>query len=229
MTTHPQTSRPPVDPDLYAALSGPSRPHLPTEPDYYELIPEALRCLRLLDDALSQMPNPNDRPARRHLDWAYTSRQRAQQALIVLPQDRTAPTTPPPGAFHLGPRPVTGDALRDTLLPNQTRLSALHDDLGPALDQCEDARCTATTVRDLVRCLTTYIAEIEMGDAWGYLGQTVDNPFPDITAKQFNAFLATLADHSGDPTSGMYRRTEPNSPDSDAGAVNLPSPDQDQQ
>ena len=223
MTTHPQTPRPPVDPDLYAALSGPSQPHLPTAADWYDLIPEALRCLQLLDDALRQMPNPNDRPAQRHLNWAYTSRQRAQQALIALPLDRTAPTDPPPGAFHLGPRPVTGDTLRDTLLPDQTRLSALHDDLGPALDGTEDARDTATTVRNLVRCLTTYIAETEIGDAWGYLGQTVDNPFPDITRQQYDAFLA---DAASDPISGAASHGNTDGPD---GATSPSGSEQDEQ
>lgn len=199
MTTSPNP-RPQPDADLDRALYGPCQPDVPTSPGWYDPIPEAVRCLRLLDDALQQMPNPNDGPAQRHLDWAHTSRQRARQAQIVLPHDRTAPTAPPRArvAFGLSFR-RTGDDLLDTLMPDQTRLVALRDDLHGMLSSlgCEDARDTATTVRNVDRCLTTYITEIELGDAGDYLHQTVDNPYgPDITHEQLLAFHATRSANS---------------------------------
>ncbi len=186
--------RPTPDADLDRALYGPTRPHLPTSPGWYDPIPEAQRCLRLLVDALWQMPNPNDGPAERHLDWAYTSRQRAQQTLIVLPEDRTAPTRPPRAVVAFGlPFRRTGDRLVDTYQPNQTRLVSLRDELLSSIDSvgCEDARDTATLVRDLVRCLNTYITETEFGDAAGYLDQPCDNPYgPDITLEQLLNYSA---------------------------------------
>ncbi len=202
MTTDPRPC--PPDADLDRALYGPTRPHLPTSPGWFEPIPEALRCLRLLLDALQQMPNPNDGPADRHLDWAYTSRQRAQQALIVLPEDRTAPTRPLPAVHAFGRlRRATGDDLVDTYLPGQTRLVALRDELDSVLHYrgTEDARYTAQTVRNLIRCLTTYITEVELGDAAGYLGYTCDNPYgPDITLEQLLAFhQAPPLDRTPDP------------------------------
>ena len=202
MTTVPPP-RPTPDADLDRALYGPTRPHLPTAPGWYDPIPEAQRCLRLLVDALWQMPNPADGPAERHLDWAYTSRQRAEQALIVLPQDRTAPTRPLRARHAFGePFRRTGDRLLDTYQPDQTRLTSLRDELHSGLDSLgsEDARDTATLVRDLARCLTTYITEMELGHAAGTLDQPCDNPYgPDVTMDQLLRFLD---DRDTRPTDG---------------------------
>lgn len=139
---------------------------------------EAIRCLELLQQSLQAMPLPHEGPAAQHLHWAFLARQRAQQALITLPQDRTAPTHSPRARVGFGNKvTVSGDWLADTLLPEQGRLAALRDDIGCALaaPDCQDARLTATTVRDLIRCLTTYLTEIELGNAARQLGFTYDS------------------------------------------------------
>lgn len=125
------------------------------EVDEYDLSSEAIRCLRLLEQALDAMPLPHEGPARQHLNWAYLTRLRAQQALLTLPQDRTAPITPPrarvPYEARLQP---TQDWLAGTFLPDQSRLIALRDDVKTALTclGCDPAQVTAEVVRNLVRC-----------------------------------------------------------------------------
>ena len=44
--------RPIPDANLDRALYGSTRPNVPTRPGWYDPIPEAQRCLRLLGDAL---------------------------------------------------------------------------------------------------------------------------------------------------------------------------------
>lgn len=139
---------------------------------------EAMRCLALLQQALAAMPLPHEGPAAQHLHWAFLARQRAQQALLALPEDRTAPTAAPRARVGYGLRlRRTGDWLTDSFLPEQSHLVALRDDIGSALEapDCQDARITATTVRDLIRCLTTYLTEVELGHAAEHLGFTYDS------------------------------------------------------
>jgi hypothetical protein len=139
---------------------------------------EAIRSLELLQQALLAMPLSHEGPARQHLNWADLARRRAQQALVTLPEDRTASTTAPRARVGFGLQlRQTGDWLSDSLLPDQSRLAALRDDVGCALaaPDCQDARLTATTVRDLIRSLTTYLAEVELGHAADQLGFTYDS------------------------------------------------------
>ena len=172
MTTDPlaMTARDRLE--LHLALLQPG-PHA----DHYGVPPEAVRCLRLLLHVLEQVPLPQDGPAALHTYWATVARLRAQQALLALPHDRTAPTTPPPARVAFGlARPDRGDWLLDTFLPDQTRLRVLTEQLRQPLDDpgSEHDSATADTVRDLVRCLHTYLVEVELGDAGGYLGFTVE-------------------------------------------------------
>lgn len=89
---------------------------------------------------------------------------------------------------HRAPRPLpvrvrfsqphtsTGDRLLDTVLPDQTWMRALRDDVECALSApgCEDARTTTSTLQDLVRLNHRYLAEVELADAAGVLGFTCD-------------------------------------------------------
>ena len=144
---------------------------------------EALRCLRLLYDAMAAMPPAHEGPVQQHINWAYVTRLRAEHALTALPQDRTAPTRPIKARVAFGQSyRHTGDNLVDTFLLDQSWLIALRDDFEGALHNlgCEDARTTADTVRDLIRCLTTYLTEAEMGQAAGGLGFTCDADQPGL-------------------------------------------------
>jgi hypothetical protein len=163
--------------ELYLALQQPATHCAAPGTDYYDLLPEALRCLRLLHAAMSQIPLPQDGPAALHLNWTTLALLRARQALLALPDDPTADTTPPRARIGFGVAHTDcGDWLLDTIVPDQTRLRILTDDLRCPLTDLgtEDARTTADTVRNLIRCLKTYLAEIDLNQAAGCLGFTTE-------------------------------------------------------
>lgn len=162
---------------LEIALRQPTDAYAKDRDGWCPLTPEALRCLRLLLVALQEMPPAHDGPAERHLRWATVTRLRARQALLCLPEDPTAPRRPLPVRVRFGSdAPLTGDRLFDTILPDQTWLRALRDDVECTVSapDCEDARSTAETLRDLVRVCDRYLTELELGHAAGVLGFTCD-------------------------------------------------------
>lgn len=126
---------------------------------------------------MAVMPRAYEGPAQQHVNWALVTRLRAGHALAALPQDRTAPTRVPRARVAFGQAfAATGDELVAGLLLDQGWLLALRDELGGALAilGCEDARTTADTVRNIVRCVSTYLVEAELGQATGCLVFTYD-------------------------------------------------------